>query len=314
MNRRVSYPRWLGSAPGRSVMAVESRSGARHPALLDYVELTRPKILLLVLLTVPPALALGSGWPDPITVVGVLFGTTLVAAGCGALNAWYERDRDARMIRTRDRPLPTGRLSPPRALAFGLAVSAAGLLALLAVGGPLPALIGALALVHYVVVYTAWLKPRSPQAVVVGGFSGAIAPLIADAARDGRIGFWGLALFAIIFVWQPPHFWAIALYRSREYAAAGFPTLPAVSGDRATRRQMLGWALALVPVTLIPWLLGGLGSLYAGVALVGGAAFVGSILRAMRHANDAADRRVFVVSIAYLAILFTAILAETLAT
>ncbi len=301
---RAPAPSWLGGVP-----RVRDRS-----VLLDYVALTRPRILLLVLLTAPPALALGSGWPDPITVAGVLLGTALVGGGCGALNAWYERGRDAYMIRTRDRPLPAGRLSPTRALAFGLAVSAAGLLALFAVGGPLPALIGALALAHYIIVYTAWLKPRTPQAVVVGGISGAIAPLIADAASDGRIGIWGVALFAIVFVWQPPHFWAIALYRSREYAAAGFPTLPAVSGDRATRRQMLGWALALIPVTLIPWLAGALGSLYAGVALVGGAAFVASILHAMRRANDAGDRRVFVVSIAYLAILFTAILVETLRT
>ena len=301
---RTLAPGWLGGVP-----RVRDRS-----ALLDYVALTRPRVLLLVLLTTPPALALGSGWPDPITVAGVLLGTSLLGAGCGALNAWYERERAAYMIRTRDRPLPAGRLSPTRALAFGLAVSAAGLLALLAAGGPLPALIGALALAHYIVVYTAWLKPRTPWAVVVGGISGAIAPLIADAASDGRIGIWGVALFAIVFVWQPPHFWAIALYRSREYAAAGFPTLPTVSGDRATRRQMLGWALALIPVTLLPWLAGALGSLYAGVALVGGAAFVASILHAMRRANDTGDRRVFVVSIAYLAILFTAILMETLPT
>lgn len=277
----------------------------------DYVSLTRPRILVLVLLTAPPAMVLGgAAWPDPVTLLGVLAGTVLVGAGCSALNAWYERDRDAHMSRTRDRPLPAGRLSPAQALRFGLAISALGVLALFASGGWLPALVGTLALAHYIFVYTIWLKPRTPQAVVVGGAAGAIAPVIADAAIDGSIGAWGLVLFGIIFLWQPPHFWAIALSRKEDYAAAGFPMMPAVAGEDATRRQMLAYALVLLPVTLLPWLLGGVGPVYAGVAAVGGATFAASIVRSQRARRREADRRVFHVSILYLSLLFATLLVE----
>jgi protoheme IX farnesyltransferase len=277
----------------------------------DYVALTRPRVLILVLLTAPPAMVLGQdAWPGPLSLLAVLVGIALVGAGCGALNAWYERDRDARMSRTRDRPLPAGRLAPGQALRFGLLISALGVLALLAAGGWLPALVGALALVHYIVVYTIWLKPRTAQAVVVGGASGAIAPVIADAALDGSIGAWGLVLFGIIFLWQPPHFWAIALSRKEDYAAAGFPMLPVVAGERGARRQMLSYALVLFPVTLLPWLAGVLGQAYATVALLGGACFVATILRAMRACSREADRRVFHVSILYLSLLFATMIVE----
>jgi protoheme IX farnesyltransferase len=288
------------------------QGGARVAALArDYLALTRPRVLSLVLFTAPPALVLGhAGWPDPATSLGVVLGAALVGGGCGALNAWLESARDAHMARTRDRPLPAGRLEPQQALGFGLLISALGLLVLLGLGGWLAALIGALALVHYVGVYTLWLKPRTPQNIVIGGAAGAAAPLIADAAVDGRLGVWGLVLFAIVFMWTPPHFWAIALYRKREYAAAGFPMLPAVVGDAATRRRMLAYALALIPLTLLPWLGGVLGPAYAAVALLAGAWFVGSILRAMRGQTTRADRRVFAVSIQYLALLFGAMLAE----
>jgi protoheme IX farnesyltransferase len=256
-------------------------------------------------------MAMGDGaWPDPVAFLHALAGTALVGAGCGALNAWYERERDAWMARTRDRPLPAGRLSPQRALAFGLAISGLGLWTLALAGGWLPTAIGLAALLHYLLVYTVWLKPRSPNAVVVGGVAGAIAPVIADAAVHQSVGLWGLVLFAIVFVWQPPHFWAIALYRKEEYAAAGFPMMPSVVGERGTRRRMLGWAIALIPVTLLPWLGGALGPVYACIALAGGAAFVAAIVSAIRVATRAADRRVFTVSLFYLAALLAAMLVE----
>jgi protoheme IX farnesyltransferase len=279
----------------------------------DYVELTRPRVLSLVLLTAPAGMALGrDSWPSAITLLGVLIGTALVGAGCGALNAWYECEQDSRMARTADRPVPAGRLTRDQALAFGLLVSALGLLALLGIGGWLPFAIGAASIIHYLFVYTAWLKPRTPQAVVIGGAAGAIAPVIADAAAHGSIGVWSLILFAIVFVWQPAHFWAIALYRKQEYAAAGFPMLPCVVGDRATRRHMLAWAVLLVPVTLLPWLAGAAGNAYATVALAGGVWFTSSIWRAMGHETRAADRRVFAVSIAYLTVLFAVLLLDLL--
>jgi protoheme IX farnesyltransferase len=277
----------------------------------DLLALTRPKVLMLVLLTAPPALALGHDtWPEISTILGVLCGAALVGGGCSALNAWYERDIDAKMARTRGRPLPDGRLSPAQALEFGLAISAVGLCTLFAVGGWLPATIGLLTLAHYLVVYTAWLKPRSPLSTVVGGVAGAAAPLIADAAVDGQIGLWGLVLFAIIFLWQPPHVWSIALYRKDDYASARFPMMPSTVGDRSTRRRMLAYSLLLIPVTLLPWFAGVLGSTYAAACVLGGAFFVRAILRSMHARTPDADRRTFKASILYLALLFAVMLGE----
>ncbi|UCE84578.1 MAG: protoheme IX farnesyltransferase [Deltaproteobacteria bacterium] len=282
-------------------------------ALRDHLALARPGVLLLVLLTAPPVFALGRpAWPDAVTAFWVLLGTALVAGGASALNAWIERESDARMRRTRGRPLPAGRLSADQALRFGAAVSGLGLCVLLGVGGGLAALVGALTLFHYVVVYTLWLKPRTPQNIVIGGAAGAAAPLIADAALHGSIGIWGLVLFAIVFLWTPPHFWAIALYRQEEYAAAGFPMMPAVVGDRRTRRKMLVYALAVIPLSLLPWWLGELGAVYAATAALLGAWFVVCILRSMRARERREDRRVFFASIAYLWLLFAAMLVELL--
>ena len=282
--------------------------------LRDYLALTRPRVLALVLFTAAPALALGrNDWPSAAVILGVLLGAALVGGGCGALNAWLERDSDARMARTRERPLPTGRLAPHKALRFGIAISALGLLVLYGVGGWLPVVVGGLTLVHYLGVYTLWLKPRSAQNIVIGGAAGAAAPLIADAAVDGRIGEWGLVLFAIVFLWTPPHFWAIALYRKQEYAAADLPMMPAVVGDRGTRRRMLAYALALIPVSLLPWLGGELGPAYAATAVAAGACFVASILRSMRVQTREQDRRVFLVSLITLSLLFAVMLLELMA-
>jgi protoheme IX farnesyltransferase len=279
--------------------------------LRSYIGLTRPRVLALVLFTAPAAMVMGrSSWPSPGVLMGVVIGAALVGAGCGALNAWIERDRDARMERTRNRPLPAGRLSPGQAMRFGLLISALGLWVLQLAGGWLASGIGLLTLLHYVLIYTIWLKPRSAQNIVIGGAAGAASPLIADAAVDGRLGIWGIVLFAIIFLWTPPHFWAIALYRKKEYEAAGFPMMPSVIGNAACRRQMLGYALVLIPVTLLPWLGGALGVGYALVALAGGGWFVWEIGRAMRLRCDEQDRRVFVTSLVYLSTLFGAMLVE----
>jgi protoheme IX farnesyltransferase len=277
----------------------------------DFIALTRPRILTLVLFTAPPALVMGrDGWPSPATIVGVILGAALIGAGCGALNACWERDTDRHMMRTRNRPLPTGRLTPRDAVIFGVAISALGLGTLFATGGWLPASIGAATLAHYILIYTIWLKPRTPQNIVIGGAAGAASPLIADAAVDGRLGIWGFVLFAIIFLWTPPHFWAIALYRKREYEAAGFPMLPSVVGDEATRRRMLAYAFSLIPISLIPWLSGELSAVYAATATAAGGFFIASIGRAIRLRSPHQDRRVFRASIIYLFAIFAEMLAE----
>jgi len=277
----------------------------------DFLALTRPRILMLVLLTAPVAMVMGhDGWPRPAVLIAVAVGTVLIGGGCGALNAWIERERDAKMTRTMNRPLPTGRLDPRQALVFGLLTSGAGLGLLLVVAGGLSAAIGALTLLHYIFVYTLWLKPRSPQSIVIGGAAGATAPLIADAAVNGTIGLWSLVLFMIIFLWTPPHFWAIALYRKDEYAAAGFPMMPSVIGDAATRKKMLAYACVLWPVTLIPWIGGELGPVYGLTAFAMGGYFVASIARSRRIEQALEDRRIFVISIVYLALLFALMMLD----
>ena len=277
----------------------------------DYVALTRPRVLTLVLFTAPPAMVMGhDGWPSAAVILGVIFGAALIGAGCGALNASWERDRDRRMARTENRPLPAGRLTLSEAVIFGCAISALGVAVLFAVGGWLPAAIGVLTLAHYLLIYTIWLKPRTPQNIVIGGAAGAASPLIADAAIDGRLGLWGFVLFLIVFVWTPPHFWAIALYRKREYAAAGFPMLPNVLGDRATRKHMLAYAVGLVPVALIPWIGGELSFVYALTVVIAGGGFIASIARSMRAESPKQDRRVFKVSIFFLFAIFAEMLVE----
>ncbi len=277
----------------------------------DFVALTRPRVLTLVLFTAPPAMVMGhGGWPSAAVILGIILGSALIGAGCGALNASWERDRDRKMERTQDRPLPAGRLARRDAVIFGLAISVLGVAILFTTGGWLPAAIGVLTLVHYVLVYTIWLKPRTPQNIVIGGAAGAATPLIADAAVDGRLGIWGFVLFLIIFVWTPPHFWAIALYRKQEYAAAGFPMLPNVVGDRATRRTMLAYAIGLIPITLLPCLSGELSGVYALTVVIAGGGFVASVARSMRVQSSQQDRRVFRNSIVYLFAIFLEMLIE----
>jgi protoheme IX farnesyltransferase len=266
-----------------------------------YLALTKPRLLPLVLFSALPALVMAAGgWPHPFAVLWILAGTSLTAGAANALNSYLERDRDARMERTAARPLPSGRLRPARALGFGLALGGLGTAMLWVGATPESALIGLAALLFYVFVYTLWLKPRTPFAVVVGGVSGAIAPLIADAAVDGRVGAPGLIVFTLIFLWQPPHFYAIALYRKDDYARAGFPMLHDRIGEEATRRRILGWIAALLPVSLLPLPLGLLGPIYGIAAGLLGAGFALAGFRLWRERTPRAARRLFLVSLLYL--------------
>jgi protoheme IX farnesyltransferase len=279
--------------------------------LRDYAALTKPGILLLVLFTGLPALVMAQGgWPTPGFAAATLLGIALAAAAANTFNCYLERDRDALMARTRARPLPAARLAPARALGFGFALALLSTALLWRVANPVAAGLGVASILFYVFVYTLWLKPRTPWNAVIGGAAGAAAPLIADAAVDGRVGPAGWLLFAIVFVWQPAHVWAIALYRKRDYAAAGIPMLPNVIGDEATRRRMLAYAVALVPVTLSPVALGLLGPLYALAALGLGVWFAWQAVRVLRERSDAAARRMFHASLIYLFALLAAMLAD----
>jgi protoheme IX farnesyltransferase len=288
-------------------------ASAALSVLRDYVDLTKPRLLPLVLMTGLPVLGMSAGgWPSAAFTVVTLLGIALAAASANTLNAYLERDLDARMERTRSRPVPSGLIEPRAALRFGLVLAVVSTAVLYAVGGIPTAGLGVASILFYVFVYTLWLKPRSSWNTVIGGAAGAVAPLIADAAVNGQVGTAGLTLFSIIFFWQPPHVWAIALYRKADYEAAGIKMLPNVIGDEATRRRMLWYTLGLVPVTLAPVALGLLGNAYLAVALGANAWFVWSSVQVLRLRTDDAARRMFRVSLAYLFSLFAAMLVELL--
>ena len=279
--------------------------------LRGYVALTKPRILLLVIFTGLPVMLMGSGaWPGAGFATATLCGIALAAGAANVLNCYIERDRDALMERTRRRPLPARSIRPASALAFGLGLSAVSTAFLHAVAGPTAAALGVASILFYVFVYTVWLKPRSAWNAVIGGAAGAAAPLIADAALHGRIGAAGWLLFAIIFFWQPPHVWAIALFRKDDYERAGIPMLPSVLGDQPTRWSMLWSTLGLVPVTLAPVALGLLGGVYLAAALVLDAWFVWVAIRVLRERDDASARRMFRVSLVYLFALFLAMILD----
>lgn len=284
---------------------------ARARAFLD---LTKPRLLPMVLFTGVPVFGMAAGgWPPLGFACLTLLGIALAAASANTLNAYLERDKDALMERTRSRPLPAGRIAPSAALGFGLLLAVLSTGLLLALGGPVAAAVGVASILFYVFVYTIWLKPRSVWNVVIGAAAGAAAPLMADVAVNGTLTAAGLSLFAIVFFWQPPHVWAIALYRKRDYQAAGIPMLPSVIGDEATRLRMLWYAIGLVPVTLAPWALGFVGPFYLTVALGANAWFVGSIVRLRQVRNDAAAQRVFRVSLGFLFAVFLALNLDLLA-
>ena len=282
--------------------------------LRTYADLTKPRLLPLVLFTGLPVFGMAiGGWPSLSFIGLALLGISLAAASANTLNAYIERDTDALMERTASRPLPAGEIAPRAALTFGLVLAIASTAVLWLAGGAPAAGVGVASILFYVFVYTVWLKPRSAWNAVIGGAAGAAAPLIADAAVNGTVTAAGLLLFGIVFFWQPPHVWAIALYRKRDYEAAGIPMLPSVIGDQPTRWRMLWYTLGLVPVTLAPVALGLLGPVYLAVALGMNAWFIWASVRVLQERSDAAARSMFHVSLAYLFSLFLAMNVELIA-
>jgi len=277
----------------------------------NYLDLTKPRLLPLVLFSGLPVLGMAAdGWPSVAFMAWTMVGIALAAAAANTLNAYLEADKDALMERTQERPLPAGLLAPEAALRFGVALSIFSTGLLWWVSGPAAAGIALASILFYVFAYTLWAKPRSASNVFVGGVAGAVSPLIADAAVDGSVGAPGLALFALVFFWQPPHVWAIALYRKADYEAAGIPMAPSVIGDRATRWAILVCSLVLVPVALAPWWLELVGPLYLVVALAASVGFVGYAVQLLRLANHDAARAMFRFSLAYLFALFGAMIID----
>jgi protoheme IX farnesyltransferase len=289
-----------------------SRPGVRR-LLLGYLDLTKPRIVFLVILTGVPALLMaGQGFPPAARFWGTLIGTALAAGAASSFNHYVDRDIDGLMKRTAGRPLPSGLLPAAHALTLGFVLTALSWLTLSAFANTLAALIALGAIFYYAVVYTIWLKRRTPQNIVIGGGAGASAPLIAWAAVTGHVGAPAVFLAAIVFLWTPPHFWSLALYRHQDYAIAGIPMLPVTHGDAETRRQILAYTLVLVPATLALVPLGVAGPVYWVPAVLLGAMFIRYAWRLHGSGEIAHAIHLFRFSILYLFALFLSLTADAL--
>ena len=277
----------------------------------DFVDLLKPRVMSLVVFTGLVGAVIAPVRLHPFEIALAVLAIALGSGAAGAINMWYERDLDALMTRTRNRPLPTGRVAPDDALGLGVLLSIFSVLLMALATNFVAAALLTAAILFYVFVYTIWLKRRTPQNIVIGGAAGAFPPMIGWAAATGDVSAVGIALFGLIFLWTPPHFWALALYRSDDYRRAGVPMLPVVAGPRETKRQMLAYTLVLLPVSLVPTLLGAVGWTYGAVAIVLGLVFVGHAVSVWWADDDAnghpAARRMFRFSLLYLAVLFAAL-------
>ncbi len=282
----------------------------------DYLELLKPRVMSLVVFTALVGLVVSPQPMHPVLALASLLAIAVGAGASGALNMWYDADIDALMSRTARRPIPSGRVAPGEALAFGLVLAFFSVLTLALAANALAAGLLAFTIFFYAVVYTMWLKRWTPQNIVIGGAAGAFPPMIGYAAATGTVTPESVALFALIFVWTPPHFWALALVKSADYGRAGVPMLPNVRGADRTRLEILLYTLLLAPVGLAPWAIGLGGALYLAIALVGGAAMLVCAAQVwLQREGKPAQRacwRLFGVSILYLFALFAALLVERL--
>jgi protoheme IX farnesyltransferase len=275
----------------------------------DYFEMTKPKVQSLLLFTTVSTMYI-AGDPSLGLVALTCLGGALSAGGAGAINHALDRDIDAVMKRTADRPVASGRVSPQAAIVFGVLLGCASFALLALAVNPLAAVLAMSGLLGYVLVYTVWLKRSTPQNIVIGGAAGAVPPLVAWAAVTGGLGGLPLYLFAIVFFWTPPHFWSLSLLMKDEYARAGVPMLPVVRGEGETRRQILLYAVLLYAVSQLPFCAGGLGTIYLGASGALGAAFVYGAYRLLRRADRRTALRLYLFSLAYLALLFGAMVAD----
>jgi len=301
--------------------------GFREPEALlgslpgDWLTLLKPRVMTLVVFTGLVGLIVAPAAIDPVLGFAAILAITVGAGAAGAINMWYDRDIDAVMKRTARRPIPAGRVRPEAALGYGIALAVFSVLLMGLAANWVAAAVLALSIAFYVFVYTMWLKRRTPQNIVIGGAAGAFPPVIGWAAATGGIDLAPLVLFAIIFFWTPPHFWALSLFAHADYARAGVPMLPVVAGARETRRQILLYTVLLVPLTLAPVLLGFAGVLYGLVAAGLGANFLRHARAVLREAQDetgvsrlkdAAAKACFRFSITYLFALFGALAVDRL--
>jgi len=278
----------------------------------DYVALMKPRVMSLVVFTALTGLAVAPGHLHAAVGFTALLCIAVGAGAAGALNMWYDADIDAMMTRTARRPVPMGRIQPGEALAFGLTLAGFAVVVLGLLVNALAAALLAFTIFFYIAIYTVGLKRSTPQNIVIGGVAGAFPPMIGWTAVTGSLSLEPVLLFLIIFMWTPPHFWALALYRTEDYARAGIPMLPVVAGDRSTRRHIMLYTLILVPLGVAPWLAGFAGVLYGGIALVTGTIMLTLAWQVLneRHPAERASRNLFAFSILYLFLLFATLLVE----
>lgn len=281
----------------------------RDTTLGDYIALTKPRIVLLLLITAYCAMVVAArGLPPFAPSALALVGLALSASGAHAVNMWYDRDIDALMHRTSARPVPTGRIPAVRSLTMGIVMEVASLLLLWTGVNPLTAVLSLGGFLYYVVIYTIWLKRRTPQNIVIGGGAGAFPPLIGWAAVTGHLSLAAGLMFVIIFLWTPPHFWSLALFRHQDYKSAGVPMMPVARGPRVTKVQSVVYAALLLPASLALYFTGTVGVVYLGVALVAGVVFLLGTVRLMLEPDGEVlwARRTFGASLLYLTVVFSA--------
>jgi heme o synthase len=288
----------------------------------DWIALLKPRVMTLVVFTGVIGLLIAPGHLHPVLALTAVLCIAVAAGACGAINMWYDRDIDAVMRRTRNRPIPAGRIAPGAALGFGVTLAVGSVIMMGLAVNLAAASVLALSIAFYVFVYTMWLKRRTPQNIVIGGAAGAFPPVIGWAAVTGSVDLLPLLLFAIVFCWTPPHFWSLALFANADYQRAGVPMLPVVAGAKETRRQIMIYTLLLVPLSLLPWLIGWSGPVYGLAATVLGGGFIVSVWRVATDrqdaagvslSNDAPARAAFKYSILYLFALFAALAVDRLA-
>ena len=288
----------------------DGSAGLSTGGVRDYVALLKPRVMSLVVFSGYAGLAVAPGEIHPFLALVAVLCIAIASGASGAINMWYDRDIDAVMTRTRGRPIPLGKVPPAEALSFGVVLSAFSVALMgLALNWVAAALLAS-AILFYVFVYTMWLKRRTQQNIVIGGAAGAFPPMIGWAAVTGDVTWESVALFALIFFWTPPHFWALALYRCGDYGKAGVPMMPVVSGERETKKQILLYTLLLQPLALAPWLLGTAGLHYAAAAVLMNAVFLAGAIAVWRDATDKSARRLFGYSIFYLFGLFAMLIAD----
>jgi protoheme IX farnesyltransferase len=296
--------------PAAGTVAAQPAFASRTRQLLsDLLELTKPKVQSLLLLTTVASMYV-AGDPSVTLVLLTCLGGYMSAGGAGAINHYYDRDIDAQMARTANRPVPSGRIAPWVALLFGCALAAGSLVELSLAVNPLAAALSFGGFLGYVFVYTIWLKRRSPQNIVIGGAAGAVPPLVGWAAVTGSVSGTAVLMFFIVFFWTPPHFWSLSLLMKDEYRKVGVPMLPVVRGEAETRRQIALYAVLLYVVTQLPFCAGGFGAIYLVSSVILGLGFIYGSQLLIRRADRPTALKLYLYSLAYLALLFCAMVAD----